>query len=230
MIGRAGWTVYALRDPEDHGVRYVGITAAVKQRRTAHMAMATSNQNKDLRSWFSDLVARGVEPVFVVLERGVGETDAEQRWIACLRANGEPLCNLSRGCVWRPKPEHVPPPPQVRQARPAVRFAPMGNANLSFGELLKLHRQRAGLTQESLGSSAGRTALAVHRHEAGVLEADGDTCAAYATALRLEGQELDAFYEAARAAVVKARGLEAPKGWNTRTADAPTPSTAGQGE
>ena len=88
----------------------------------------------------------------------------------------------------------------------------MGNANLSFGELLKLHRQRAGLTQENLGSSAGRTALAVHRHEAGVLEADGDTCAAYATALRLEGQELDAFYEAARAAVVKARGLEVPKG------------------
>ena len=67
---------------------------------------------------------------------------------------------------------------------------------MTFGELLRRFRRANGLKQAELAEKCGLGAFAVHRHETDTVAPDGDACAAYATALKLEGDDLAAFHAA----------------------------------
>lgn len=87
--------VYALVDPRDSGVRYVGITRkAIEDRLDEHIENPT---NRRTRAWFAELSAVGSEPEAVCLQSvSRGWEVAEMEWIAWFRARGD-LLNVDDG-------------------------------------------------------------------------------------------------------------------------------------
>lgn len=90
-------TIYALKDPRDGVIRYVGKTKnALSKRLTAHR-----NEKRQTRKcrWLAKLRRDGVEPAVVVLEE-VQETtweESERFWIKWCRISGFDLTNHTDG-------------------------------------------------------------------------------------------------------------------------------------
>lgn len=97
------FTVYALRDPRDGAIRYVGCTVhALPHRLGAHLSAArcgaaTRRTTGRVKPWLRELLAAGIRPDIATLQR-VGTLQranrAEVRWIKRLREAGEPLTNV----------------------------------------------------------------------------------------------------------------------------------------
>jgi hypothetical protein len=91
------WSVYALKDPRDGVVRYVGITYRPKQRLYAHL---TERSDTPKAAWITALRNLGLVPEMHILETGYGgwaeQAECEQRWVAHYRPTGE-LFNMSSG-------------------------------------------------------------------------------------------------------------------------------------
>jgi hypothetical protein len=80
------WFVYALIDPRDHTIRYVGATYNLEQRIKAHLSESSHLLKY---SWISDLKAQGLVPQYCVLETGTtDQAIGEQGWINRFRAGG----------------------------------------------------------------------------------------------------------------------------------------------
>ena len=98
------WSIYALSDPRNGDVRYVGWTVNPKRRLRDHLSESRRKDTYRAR-WIRALSSLGLVPVMTVLEPGVGETtwaEAETRWIAHYRDNGARLTNATdggEGCV-----------------------------------------------------------------------------------------------------------------------------------
>jgi hypothetical protein len=87
--------VYALIDPRDNQVRYVGKSVDVKARVRAHL---NESGTTDKNQWLQELGATGREPEAVVLEQGSGEWEhVEMKWIAYYRSMGCNLTNRTAG-------------------------------------------------------------------------------------------------------------------------------------
>lgn len=93
------WYIYALTDPRDDAVRYVGWTLRPKKRLIEHVYQARhKTNNRYIGNWLRQLLALGLRPGMRILETGMGDwQEAEQRWIAHYRAAGARLTNLSDG-------------------------------------------------------------------------------------------------------------------------------------
>lgn len=89
------WLIYALLDPRDLRVRYVGMTrSSLDERLAGHRKQPT---NKAMRRWFRDLTEAGKEPVARLLSAPRDRwEDAERGWIAWFRQRGE-LLNVDPG-------------------------------------------------------------------------------------------------------------------------------------
>ena len=87
--------VYALVDPRNNMIRYVGISTDPWQRLNSHMGGQTGTP--EMTAWTQELKARGLKPIIQDLEVCQHNLqEAEQRWIReCLKA-GEPLFNTLR--------------------------------------------------------------------------------------------------------------------------------------
>lgn len=83
------YTIYALADPRDCVVRYVGMSAHVRQRLAHHLACTGVNKRKD--EWICELLADNKSPVLYEIEQVEGTLQArarEQYWIRyCLERN-----------------------------------------------------------------------------------------------------------------------------------------------
>lgn len=89
--------VYALIDPRDGSIRYVGLTSDPRQRLWCHLSERT---NAGKWAWMCELKERGLRPRMETLEviTNTGwDIDkairAEHDWLLKLQADGHPLLN-----------------------------------------------------------------------------------------------------------------------------------------
>lgn len=88
--------IYALKDPGDGSVRYVGLTRDVKARIRRYRYRA---HTKHLNNWIKKFQKLGTFPVLEILET-VPESEsgeAERRWISRYRSDGARLLNFTDG-------------------------------------------------------------------------------------------------------------------------------------
>jgi hypothetical protein len=93
--------IYALVDPrlETRAVRYVGKSVDPHHRLIEHAKMhGRPGHNAHKENWIRQLQTAGLEPIMQVLQEcGNDGSWCEVEWIALLRAQGEPLTNMSTG-------------------------------------------------------------------------------------------------------------------------------------
>ena len=92
---RGAVKIYALIDPRDDGVRYVGVTRQKLEARLAQHLKSPTNWRT--RAWFTELRSCGLEPEIENLQQtGRNWEIAEMQWIAWFRARGD-LLNVDAG-------------------------------------------------------------------------------------------------------------------------------------
>ncbi len=92
-------SVYALVDPRDSQVFYIGKTVhSPSSRAKSHM---TDGKNSDKVAWIADLIQHGLTPSVEILESGTYTDDElnelEIAWIAEAREEGWPIVNIQIG-------------------------------------------------------------------------------------------------------------------------------------
>jgi hypothetical protein len=95
------WLIYALLDPGDDCVRYVGVTGeSLPARLAGHRSQPT---NRKMREWISKLANANQEPVIrLLIAVDHGWQRAERAWIAWFLKRGE-LLNVDPGGLCRDK-------------------------------------------------------------------------------------------------------------------------------
>ena len=97
--------IYALVDPSDKSMRYVGYTSDPKHRICAHIGTTFADTPRAI--WIVHLKERGLQPILKALQC-VPLADAtlhETKWIRNLRSAGVPLlnCKISRSDTYGAK-------------------------------------------------------------------------------------------------------------------------------
>lgn len=89
--------IYALVDPRDNSIRYVGVTTNLEERYFAHLGQTEATANK--REWMKSLRAEGLAPRMFVIETTTGKhaQEDEKWWVAELESDGHPLLNAKMG-------------------------------------------------------------------------------------------------------------------------------------
>lgn len=90
--------IYALKDPRDDSVRYVGRTAHPDWRVAQH-CYTRFEKNAQKREWIESLLALELKPVLEVLEvyerfDGRARCEVEKKWILHFMEQGAPLVNI----------------------------------------------------------------------------------------------------------------------------------------
>lgn len=98
-LPEGSWAVYALIDPRDETIRYVGVTNKPRRRLSEHSKDRPLHSQK--AAWLADLDVAGLVPRMQILEivgsSGESPFAAEQRWIRHLLAEGARLTNALGG-------------------------------------------------------------------------------------------------------------------------------------
>ena len=94
-VGKRGnYAVYALVDPRDMVVRYVGYSGQVQKRYLGH---CRGRSSVPVAAWIEELKAHGLAPILWILEEHIPDhITAERRewhWTAFFLAEGAPLLN-----------------------------------------------------------------------------------------------------------------------------------------
>lgn len=94
--------IYALLDPRQGRVRYVGqsIRGICRAHQHANPSTLYVESNLHKKHWILTLVRRGLKPQPLVLEAGIAETDLDTRelfWINHFKKSGASLTNLATG-------------------------------------------------------------------------------------------------------------------------------------
>jgi hypothetical protein len=91
--------IYALHDPRNWAIRYVGKTNSLPGRLRGHMKPSRGYVNKGLRAFVAELQSLGLKPRMTVLTQCSAEQwmNWEKFWIATVKAAGEKLLNLCDG-------------------------------------------------------------------------------------------------------------------------------------
>lgn len=87
--------VYALVDPRDSRIYYIGGASYLRHRLTSHLSEARhrkSTRDHPKNIWLRDLMSSGHVPIVVVVGNGVWFN--EKKWIAILYRLGAPLTNF----------------------------------------------------------------------------------------------------------------------------------------
>lgn len=90
------YTIYALADPRDCVVRYIGMSTNVHQRLTHHLSCTGTNERKN--TWIRELLANDKAPVLYEIEQVEGEEQGrarEQHWIRYCLKRGVDLVNVA---------------------------------------------------------------------------------------------------------------------------------------
>lgn len=118
-IPERSYQIYALVDPRDNCVRYVGLSVDAQQRYKAHLSCVDASRRE--RQWILELRQAGLEPILQVLEEielsknsYALACEKELYWMIEMRRLGHPL--LNRNGLTHP---YVPAcPPHTVQPQP----------------------------------------------------------------------------------------------------------------
>lgn len=94
------WQIYALTDPRDNAVRYVGFTTKPLCERLRRHINDTGQKKLHVSNWLRQLKALNLRPTISALEAGEGADTwqaAEAKWIAEMRRQGANLTNATTG-------------------------------------------------------------------------------------------------------------------------------------
>lgn len=148
VVGR----VYAIRRADDFVFRYVGQTRlALSRRLQRHRQVARAGRLTPFYSWLRKHMAEdiAIDEIEIIETTREALGTAEQFWISHLRANGQPLLNISAGglgptrLVWSP------------EQRAAARQRSLGRPGLSrFGAENPFHGKRHSAEQRRAWSNA----------------------------------------------------------------------------
>jgi hypothetical protein len=88
--------IYALVDPRDISVRYVGRSRKPIARFLVHRSNAASPGNRRLHEWTRELAANDLRPMLLLIEKCpmLDAASSEQKWIDHFRARG-PVFNAT---------------------------------------------------------------------------------------------------------------------------------------
>jgi hypothetical protein len=124
------YLIYALKDPRDGRIYYVGATAVGLRRTRRHRSPSAIRgaNNPEKAAWLKSLPSRVGLPYDVEIleefaskqELWSGDRCAEARWICALRSSGEPLTNRALGGPYI----EVPPENRARGDRNGARLHP----------------------------------------------------------------------------------------------------------
>lgn len=97
--GKQKYTIYALADPRDNTVKYVGLSTDVYKRFAQHIL---ANDNKAKAEWIASLKLENLLPSLQILEDNITTVDEarskERQWIKYLQATGACLTNHNDTC------------------------------------------------------------------------------------------------------------------------------------
>lgn len=92
------FSIYALKDPRNASVRYIGYAKSPSGRFIKHLSEARGCSHTHKANWIRSLLRQGVKPELTVLESGLSDpAKAERRWIAKFKAAGADLTNATSG-------------------------------------------------------------------------------------------------------------------------------------
>lgn len=107
--------IYALLDPFQKQIRYVGKTTDLERRIPEHLKYETRKSHK--YNWIKKLQSEGLNPIIRILERNLVEGEWQERekfWIKKFREDGCNLTNISdggesgtTGLSWKKTPEQI---------------------------------------------------------------------------------------------------------------------------
>ena len=89
-------SVYALVDPRDDIIRYVGVSKTPEVRYKQHMSNSGEGDNSDKAAWIKELKTNGAKPRLSILEKGIPleeKVEREEDWIRDLVESGVRLLN-----------------------------------------------------------------------------------------------------------------------------------------
>lgn len=93
--------IYAISDPRDGNIRYVGQTCrAPNQRLNGHLVDARRGASSHRNDWLRSVMRDGHRPVLNVISWREGQNAADERerfWIAAFRSQGFDLTNAAEG-------------------------------------------------------------------------------------------------------------------------------------
>ncbi len=96
IVPGSSYVVYALQDPTDMSIRYVGMSSDVFTRYHAHLRLQDDNEEKN--AWIRRLRLDGLRPHLVILEtpKDIHQTKKrESYWIAHYKSELAPLTNIA---------------------------------------------------------------------------------------------------------------------------------------
>ena len=93
------YTIYALRDPRDQEIRYVGITRqTIRRRMNSHLRNARKGATWHSAQWMRQLLRENLLPLVEILEK-TNDPEREMFWIAYCCAQGYRLTNKTSGGI-----------------------------------------------------------------------------------------------------------------------------------
>lgn len=97
VVGRV---IYALIDPRDDRIRYIGKTDNMLKRYGNHLCPSNSRKRRHVSAWILSLRRKGLKPMVSIVQyikEGDNWEELESFWIARLRSEGYDLCNHATG-------------------------------------------------------------------------------------------------------------------------------------
>jgi hypothetical protein len=86
--------VYHLVDPETRQIRYIGKSTAPKSRHRQHIQESQERQNTDKKRWIAGLLARGLQPVLIIVASYPTEPQARTHESQDCHAHAATILNI----------------------------------------------------------------------------------------------------------------------------------------
>ncbi len=116
--------VYALKEPNNGPIRYVGqTTVSLKHRLSQHICSAQRENKTYVHKWINKLLRQGLSPNIILIQPDAELHISEQKWIQKLSEAGFRLTNLSDGGDGNPGYKHT------EESKQKIAKALKGNKN-----------------------------------------------------------------------------------------------------